>query len=170
MSASKQYIIPSLHKSFQLNGKSFNEQGSLESYAHFLVRTGEPYEKEVGDFILDWIDDEDTMIAQTSGSTGTPKKIEIQKQHMINSAKATGTFFKVLEGSTALLCLSASYIAGKMMLVRAMSLGWKLDIVEPKVNPLDNLYKRYDFCAMVPLQLDNSINRLHLLKKLIVGG
>ncbi|WP_010179452.1 AMP-binding protein [Aquimarina agarilytica] len=163
------FITPDLHPSFLLNNKSYSKI-TLESYAHHLVRTGEEFEVEIGDFLLDWLDDSATIEVKTSGSTGVPKKIEIHKNQMINSAKATGTFFKMPEESNALLCLSAKYIAGKMMLVRAMVLGWKLDVVAPKSNPLDDLYKQYDFCAMVPLQLDNSINRLHLLKKLIVGG
>jgi O-succinylbenzoic acid--CoA ligase len=57
-----------------------------------------------------------------------------------------------------------------MMLVRAMVLGWQLDMVPPSSNPLDQVFKRYDFCAMTPFQLDNSVGRLHLIKKLIVGG
>jgi len=163
------FVRPELHESFSLNNKLFNET-TLKAHAHNLVRTGEDYEKEIGDFLLDWLEDEPYIIVHTSGSTGAPKAIKILKEHMVNSAKATGSFFKMHERSSALLCLSANYIAGKMMLVRAMTLGWKLDVVAPKVNPLDEVFKQYDFCAMVPMQLDNSINRLHLLKKLIVGG
>ncbi|WP_010522525.1 AMP-binding protein [Aquimarina agarivorans] len=169
MSFEEKFITPDLHASFLLNNKRYTNS-SLEAYAHHLVRTGEEFEVEIGDFLLDWLDDSDIIEVKTSGSTGPPKTIEVYKTQMINSAKATGTFFKIPEESNALLCLSAKYIAGKMMLVRAMILGWKLDVLAPKSNPLDNLYKQYDFCAMVPLQLDNSINRLHLLKKLIVGG
>ena len=169
MLKTSKHIVPKLHESFLLNNKKFNEE-TLESYAHGLLRTGEDYQKDIGDFLLDWLDDEAYIVVNTSGSTGAPKAIKILKEHMVNSAKATGSFFKVSEGSTALLCLSGGYIAGKMMLVRAMVLGWKLDTVAPKSNPLDEVYKQYDFCAMVPLQLDNSISRLHLLKKLIVGG
>lgn len=169
MSKTSQYIIPELHDSFLLNNESFNET-TLESYAHHLIRTGKDYQKDVGDFLLDWLDDESFILVNTSGSTGIPKTIKVHKEHMVNSAKATGKFFKTPAGSTALLCLSAGYIAGKMMLVRAMVLGWKLDVVAPKSNPLDDVLKQYDFSAMVPMQLDNSINRLHLLKKLIVGG
>ncbi len=169
MSETSEYITPKLHTSFLLNNKSFNER-ELETYAHHLVRTGEQYQKDVGDFLLDWLDNEPYIQVNTSGSTGTPKTIKVLKEHMVNSAKATATFFKIPEGSSALLCLSAGYISGKMMLVRAMVLGWKLDVVAPKVAPLEDVYKQYDFCAMVPMQLDNSLNRLHLLKKLIVGG
>lgn len=169
MSETNAYIVPELHESFLLNNKSFNET-TLETYAHHLIRIGEDYQKEIGDFLLDWLDDEPFILVNTSGSTGVPKTIKVRKEHMINSAKATGKFFKTPISSSALLCLSAGYIAGKMMLVRAMVLGWKLDVVVPKSNPLDEVYKQYDFCAMVPMQLDNSINRLHLVKKLLIGG
>ena len=158
-----------VHSKFRLNGESLDHKG-LIGYAQDLLKNGEVYEQQAAEFILEWLNDKNYILAHTSGSTGTPKEIKITKQHMINSAVATGKFFKLEEGTSALLCLSASYIAGKMMLVRAMVLGWKIDLTPPKANPLDHIYKQYDFCAMVPLQLDNSLNRLHLLKKLIVGG
>ena len=158
-----------VHSKFKLNGESLDHEG-LISYAQDLLNNGEVYEQQAAEFILEWLNDKNYILAYTSGSTGAPKEIKITKQHMINSAVATGKFFKLEEGASALLCLSASYIAGKMMLVRAMVLGWKIDLTPPKANPLDHIYKQYDFCAMVPLQLDNSLNRLHLVKKLIVGG
>jgi O-succinylbenzoic acid--CoA ligase len=49
-------------------------------------------------------------------------------------------------------------------------LGWHLDIVEASSKPLKGIEKTYDFCSMVPIQLNNSIDQLHLIKKLIVGG
>jgi O-succinylbenzoic acid--CoA ligase len=89
---------------------------------------------------------------------------------MVNSAMATGKYFKLGPETKALMCLPAKHIGGMMMMVRAMTLGWHLDLVKPTSNPLDDVYKTYDFCAMTPFQLDNSLNRLHLIKKLIVGG
>jgi len=168
MSITKTYKVE-LHSSFLLNNKKFNEK-TLLFYAKQLVEEGEVHEVATGEFLISWLDPNPYLIVHTSGSTGAPKAIKVLKQHMIYSAKATSKFFDVLENSTALLCLSASYIAGKMMLVRAMVLGWKLDVIAPKINPLDELLKCYDFCAMVPMQLDNSVARLHLIKKLIVGG
>ncbi|MEB3348100.1 AMP-binding protein [Aquimarina gracilis] len=162
--------IPEIHDKFTVNNKEVKNPENLKLIAHGFIREGEVYEQEVGHFLVDWLNDKEYIIVKTSGSTGKPKKIKVRKEHMINSAKATGKFFKIEEETTALLCLPANYIAGKMMLVRAMVLGWKIDLVPPKTNPLDTLYKQYDFCAMVPLQLDNSVNRLHLIKKLIVGG
>ncbi|MHA7057325.1 AMP-binding protein [Aquimarina sp. M1] len=169
MQKERTFSIPEIHEGFSINKQSSDTIG-LQQIARVFIEEGEFYEQEVGYFLLDWLNDNDYIIVQTSGSTGKPKKIKVYKQHMINSAKATGAFFKVEADTTALLCLPAAYIAGKMMLVRAMILGWKIDLVPPKTNPLDTVYKQYDFCAMVPLQLDNSINRLHLIKKLIVGG
>lgn len=169
MQKNSTFSIPEIHQSFSINKNTLDKEG-LRCFAYNLVNDGEVYEQDAGNFLLDWLNEKDHIIVQTSGSTGKPKKIKVFKQHMINSAKATGKFFKAEEGTTALLCLPANYIAGKMMLVRAMVLGWKIDLVPPKTIPLDTVYKQYDFCAMVPLQLDNSLNRLHLIKKLIVGG
>ncbi len=158
-----------LHPKFKLNGISFTVN-SLKSHAALLIEDGEPYEQSVGEFILNWLDGKKYIIVNTSGSTGSPKPIRTQKIHMVNSAKATAKHFDVFEKTTALLCLPAHYIAGKMMLVRAMILGWHIDMALPKSNPLDTVFRTYDFCAMTPLQLDNSLSRLHLISKLIVGG
>lgn len=163
------YFTPRLHEDFQFNKNQLNEAGLIQ-LANLYINEGEPYEEQIGEFILDWLDERDFVEVKTSGSTGTPKIIKISKEFMVNSAKATGKFFKLPEQTTALLCLPASYIAGKMMLVRAMVLGWHIDSVQPKSNPIDQVFKRYDFCAMTPFQLDNSLARLHLIKKLIVGG
>ena len=165
----EKHIIPETHPDFKLN-KNHYSNSDLKQVAYNLIKEGEPYEGAIGDFLLDWLKSSDSIEVQTSGSTGTPKKVKLLKEHMINSARATGKFFELPEKSTALHCLPAEFIAGKMMLVRAMVLGWEIDLVTPASNPLDQVFKTYDFCAMTPFQLDNSIGRLHLIKKLIVGG
>ena len=114
--------------------------------------------------------DEPVVTIKTSGSTGAPKKIELKKSHMINSAKATGEFFQLPERTSALLCLPTEYIAGKMMLVRALVLGWHIDVVAISSTPLKSIQKTYDFSAMVPMQLQKSLDHIHVIKKLIVGG
>lgn len=158
-----------VHPKFKLNGMSYTIE-TLKAQAYEFIKEGEPYEEAVGSFLLDWLNDSKYVTVNTSGSTGAPKPIKIQKTHMAASAKATGSHFKLPEKTTALLCLPAYYIAGKMMLVRALILGWHIDMALPKANPLDHVFRRYDFCAMTPFQLDNSLGRMHLIKKLIVGG
>ena len=159
-----------VHPDFRLNGNSYNAK-QLHDVAYSFIKEGDTYEERIGNFLLDWLNDSYTDIKiRTSGSTGDPKVIFHDKDMMINSALSTGKHLKVREKTKALLCLPAKQIGGMMMLVRAMTLGWHLDLIEPKSNPLEHLYKTYDFCAMTPFQLDNSLNRLHLIKKLIVGG
>jgi O-succinylbenzoic acid--CoA ligase len=151
------------HNSFKLQGHSFNSKKEL-------LETTASLSEEVHDFFVDWFSEKETLTIQTSGSTGTPKLIQLSKAYMINSAKVTGGFFELSEGTTALLCLPVRYIAGKMMLVRALVLGWHLDILPPESDPLRKINKAYDFSAMIPLQLRTSLDKIHLVKKLIVGG
>lgn len=151
------------HSAFKLQGKSFI---SIEE----LINFSKEISAEVCDFLRNWFDENSFVEVKTSGSTGNPKIIQLQKKQMVNSAKATGDFFNLPENTTALLCLSPNYIAGKMMLVRALTLGWHLDIAEPTSNPLKNCDKIYDFSAMVSMQLHNSLADIHKIKKLIVGG
>ncbi|HDZ03889.1 hypothetical protein LCGC14_0199370 [marine sediment metagenome] len=159
----------SLHPSFSVHGKVISLNDLIE-LSYSFIKEGKEFEKNIGEFILDWINDSPTISVQTSGSTGTPKTIVIKKEQMVNSALATGKYFNLLPKSTALLCLPATYIAGKMMLVRAMMLGLDLHIVSPSSKPLEGVNRNFDFGAMVPLQVDNSIENLHRIKNLIIGG
>ena len=138
--------------------------------AYSFIKEGEDFEKPVGDFLLDWFDAKPYIEMHTSGSTGIPKTITVSKQAMVESALATGDFFELNPGNKALQCLPVKYVAGKMMLVRAMILGLDLDYVAPSSHPLHHNEVDYDFVAMVPLQAQNSIAELKKVKKLIVGG
>jgi len=153
----------SFHKSFKLNGKSFLSEDELIDFSKTISNS-------VVTFLTDWFNTNDFVIVKTSGSTGKPKPIALKKEFMKNSALATGKFFSLKENTTALLCLSTDYIAGKMMLVRALILGWQLDVVRTDSTPLKGIKKQYDFSAMVPLQLRNSLNDVHKVDKLIIGG
>ena len=158
-----------VHNGFKLNGFHLNRE-DLCRVAYSFIKEGEDFEKPVGDFLLDWFDGKSYIEMHTSGSTGIPKTIRVDKQAMVNSALATGDFFELHAGNKALHCLPVKYVAGKMMLVRAMILGLDLEFVAPSSHPLRNVDGIFDFAAMVPLQAQNSISELHRIKKLIVGG
>lgn len=158
-----------VHNGFKLNGFHLNRE-DLCRVAYSFIKEGEDFEKPVGDFLLDWFDGKSYIEMHTSGSTGIPKTIRVDKQAMVNSALATGDFFELHAGNKALHCLPVKYVAGKMMLVRAMILGLDLEFVAPSSHPLRNVDGNFDFAAMVPLQAQNSIADLHRIKKLIVGG
>lgn len=158
---------PFIHPDFKLNGKRFTYI-ELLAEAIYLKENGQLFEKAIGKFLIEWLNNETYVFVHTSGSTGKPKQIVLEKSGMIASAKATGTFFNLQPKTSTLLCLSADYIAGKMMLVRAITLGLHLDTVEPNSNPLTN--KKYDFVAMVPMQVANSLEKLNLVETLLIGG
>lgn len=158
-----------IHNRFQLNGFHFDREG-LQQVAYSFVKEGNSYEMEAGRFLMDWLDEKDYVEVNTSGSTGTPRALKIPKQQMVDSALATGDFFGVTVGHSGLMCLPASYIAGKMMFVRAMILGLNVELVTPSSHPLEQTDKTFDFAAMVPLQAVNSIAQLHRVGTLLVGG
>lgn len=158
-----------IHNFFKFNGVHFDSKG-LRIAAYYLIKEGNEHEKAVGDFLLDWFDERPYIDLKTSGTTGAPKIIRKNKQALVNSALATGDFFDLKPADTALCCLPVEFIAGKMMLVRSFILGLAIDVVAPSANPLVNMSKKYDFVAMVPLQVQNSLDKLHKIKKLIIGG
>lgn len=160
----------SIHNRFKINDFHFDKE-ALFQLAYSLIKEGKEHEIDLGVFLLDWLDDKETIELTTSGTTGAPKVITIKKQSMVHSAIATGNFFNLHPQDKALLCLPARYIAGKMMIVRAMMLGLELDIMVPSSH-LDDLlpHKAYDFVAIVPLQAENSLDKLHQFKKIIIGG
>lgn len=159
-----------VHPDFKLNGTHFNAK-ELYSVAYSYIKEGNEFEEQVGNFLLDWFnEDYDTIKLRTSGSTGTPKVYYTEKEKMIASALASDKFFKLKNKTKALMCMPANYIAGRMMLVRALTLGWDLRIIQPTTHPLDSIFEEFDFCAMTPLQLSYSFERLHFVKKIIVGG
>lgn len=133
------------------------------------------WEKEVWAFIQEWFNDEAVILLQTSGSTGVPKSISIEKKYLSNSANMTLDFLELKKGDVALLCLSASYIAGKMMIVRAIEGELNLLLSEAVSNPLKGRSEKINFAAMVPLQVEKvleeeGVDALQTIDQLIIGG
>ena len=128
------------------------------------------FEKSVVFFLEEWVSDSEKVKVQTSGSTGTPKVFEIEKRRMLNSAGLTCNFLGLKQNDTALICLPVEYISGKMMVVRSFERKMKLLVKNPSLEPLKDLNEQVDFCAMTPLQVENSLDKIHLIKNLIIGG
>ena len=131
---------------------------------------------DVVTFLQEWYDDKDHVTGHTSGSTGTPKTIRLSKQDMLASAKITNTYFDIHSESRLLLCLSPSYIAGKMMIVRSILAGADLIVVPPSSSPLKHLEQDIDFAAMVPMQVETCLTtpetaeKFSRIKQVIIGG
>ena len=155
-------------ETIRLNGKVFDQRNLIDLKSD--INKG--WQNDIYYFLECWFNDSSVIITRTSGSTGEPKGIRLAKQAMRNSAKMTNAFFGLTESKTALLCLPALYIAGKMMLVRAIVGGFNLIPVEPKANPFENVNSEIDFTAITPFQLNASAETLKKfpLKNIIVGG
>ncbi len=127
-------------------------------------------------FIDQWQNNNDTILVHTSGSTGKPKPLLVEKKRMEASARITCRFLGLEKGDTALLCLPLDYIAGKMMVVRALTCGLHLVSVAPDSHPLASVTSPLSFAAMVPLQVFHSLQvpvereRLRAIRHLIIGG
>ena len=132
-----------------------------------LPETQISWQQEIIDFIR-FYRQNDEIPVKTSGSTGTPKVILLPKKAMQKSAHLTVEFLQLEKGDTALLCLPVQYIAGKMMVVRALETGMKMICVEPKTEI--SIPQNVDFCAMTPMQAENSMEFLSQIQKLILGG
>lgn len=127
------------------------------------------------EFLSEWRNDSPTVLVHTSGSTGKPKPMWVEKEKMLNSARVTCDFLGLKPGDTALLCMPLDYIAGKMVVVRAIERHLRLVSVKPSGHPLASA-DATTFAAMVPLQVYNSMKvaeekeKLMQIKHLIIGG
>ena len=137
----------------------------------------------IEEFLEEWNNSSDMVLVHTSGSTGQPKPMYVEKRRMEASARMTCDFLGLHEGDTALLCMSLDYIAGKMMVVRALTCGLRLVVQEPSGKPelpppstLHPSPSTLDLVAMVPLQVWNLLHdaegreRLKQIRHLIIGG
>ena len=134
------------------------------------------WEHEFYLFIKEWLNGNDVVEVKTSGSTGQPKTMQLPKQVMKESAWRTIQYFNLEEGDRLLLSLSSRYIAGKMMVVRALTGKMNLRVADPASDLSFFDQEKYDLGAMVPLQIGNILetgtgkNRIENIRHLLVGG
>ena len=138
--------------------------------------TQQEFLQDLDIFLQEWHNDEPTVWVHTSGSTGTPKPMQVEKERMRASARLTCQFLGLKEGDTALLCMPLQYIAGKMVVVRSLVSGLRLIPVAPSGHPLKDISEIPTFCAMIPMQVFNTLQvpeeraKLMEIKHLIIGG
>ena len=127
-------------------------------------------------FLDEWLDSALTVSVKTSGSTGEPKTMLVEKARMRASALMTCDALGLQPGDTALLCMSTDYIAGKMMVVRAAERNLALTVVRPSNRPLQGLTQPFDFIAMVPSQVYETLLHteeaalIRQTRNLLIGG
>ncbi|NMM48113.1 AMP-binding protein [Marinigracilibium pacificum] len=161
------------HNSFVLNGREIKFVEVLNSSKAIKLITD--FEKETVDVIKSFLSEDEKIIQQTSGSTGIPKKIEITREQLIASANMTGEFLGYNNSNLeSLLCIPASFIGGKMVLIRALVFDLPIIAQEPSANPFKSIGK-LEITSITPYQLQNIIenNSTTCINKnsiILVGG
>lgn len=138
------------------------------------------------EFLAQWYNTDEFVTAHTSGSTGAPKKIHLPKSDMRVSARATNRRFGLNHDSRMLCPLSLGYIAGKIMMVRALDADCQLLMTQPSNRFLENpevmAYTRkapVDLTPVVPSQClhilemaahPEGFSLLSNLRDIIIGG
>lgn len=160
-----------------LNGQRFSPEEIRNRIAEIDSNLFTPeWEKDLYLFLNEWFSGQDFVLAQTSGSTGDPKPIKLPKSVMIRSAERTIEYFGLQAGNQLLLSLPCRYIAGKMMVVRAIVGQINLTTVDPATDFGFLQTESFDFGAMVPNQLfkllEQSSGKLKVqnIRNLLVGG
>jgi O-succinylbenzoic acid--CoA ligase len=161
----------------RINGHNYKEEKLDLLIAEKLASPQLPdWEVELYTFLQAWFTDSKTIVAQTSGSTGEPTSIELPKQVMIKSAERTIEYFGLRKGNRILLSLPCRYIAGKMMVVRAIAGQMDLCTVDPSSEFDLLLNDTFAFGAMVSnqvfklLEVPSGIEKLEHIHNLLIGG
>lgn len=117
------------------------------------------YEQEVFQFCSEWKAGKTEFQFHSSGSTGIPKSIHISRAHMIESARLTSDWLSLEPRDIALLALPVQYIAGAMVLVRALVLDLDVLLIEPCQNPLEYVENQsIQLASFVPTQWATMMN------------
>ena len=119
--------------------------------------------------LVDWFQNPASPLEfKTSGSSGTPKDISHTRESVIASAKDSLTFFGLNPGTRAVLALPIDFVAGRLMLVRAIVGRWNLEIIEPSSRPACT--NELDFIALTPLQCASLLPDFPVVSKVLLGG
>jgi O-succinylbenzoic acid--CoA ligase len=129
-------------------------------------------------FLAEWMSEKTSFCFQTSGSTGPPKEITVSRNQIEASARATIKRFKLGSRDHALVCIPTHYVGGKMMLIRALIAGMEITLGLPSKDPLLAFPEAHSFTftAMVPMQLEEILNRegglaqIKRFKVVLLGG
>ena len=167
--------MKNLNEAFELDGRTFTGEQVLDFCSREAKKSDCPsWKKEVLEFITLFLDPSlGDIIQKTSGTTGDPGTHILRRPALVTSARRTLDFFNLAPGDPVLHCLPMRYVAGKLMVVRALVGGLKLVLKEPAGRPLRELAEPLSFAAMVPLQVHESLlhgDDFSKISTVLIGG
>lgn len=124
------------------------------------------------DFLAEWYNEKSFIEVKTSGSTGVPKSLRLEKDFVLASAQRTIEFFQLKPGDRVLHCLPSNFIAGKLMLVRALLGDLNLQVCNPSSDFNFLKHEKYVFAALVPNQMAKILQVMPQvpIDKILLGG
>lgn len=122
--------------------------------ADLAARVNAPWAFDLHRTLEDLVSGDGSLPASTSGTTGPPRSMRIPAADLIASAQLTANVFGLRSGDRALLCLPCTFIAGKMMVVRAFVTGLDLVAIDPTGPVLPRIagLPPFRFATFVPQQ------------------
>ncbi len=160
--------VSEIHPNFRLNGMLASE---------FIEKEHESNRLRAFKQLIEAFTSESEFTFTTSGTTGPPKQIVFTKNQIAASARATHKFFGLNAGSRVGHVLPLKFVAGKMMLYRALLEGYHLVVENPEFefNTASFFEETIDFMPVVPLQLQklmvvNQGEVLSKIDKILIGG
>jgi O-succinylbenzoic acid--CoA ligase len=161
----------------RINGKDYTQHElSLLTAKKLAGNQCLAWERELYLFLQEWLSDSDTIAVQTSGSTGVPQMIALSKSMMEQSALRTIAYFNLMEADRLLLSLPCRFIAGKMMVVRAITGKMDLVTIDPSLETDLLINNSFDLGAMVPNQVVKLLEspqgkeKIENIRNLLIGG
>ncbi len=135
------------------------------------------YLNAVAEIIEKWLNKEKSFDLNTSGSTGKPKRIKFKRNQILTSALQTLNYFKLTDRDIFHLALPVGFVAGFMMVIRALVAGADL-IAEKPSSRLKFHIKGYTpaFTALTPYQFLQCIKNqltypfLNQVQTILLGG
>ncbi len=158
-----------------INGKTYSPGPIFKG--KYPEKNISAFEKKIFNTLHEWERGKEYFSFMTSGSTGNPKTVSIHRKQIISSAE--GTLKKLnIKGGNAMVCLDTDFIAGFMMLIRAVIGNLDLIVLSPVSDPFRKIPDpiQINLTALVPYQLkktiEDDIARLKLNKTdhILVGG
>ena len=164
----KLYSQPEKLGSITIQGQTFPL--SSEGANDFDTYKGRPiWTDEIAKTLVEWFANPSTSLSfKTSGSSGSPREISHERESVISSAKDTIKFFGLGPGTRVAFALPIDFVAGRLMLVRAIVGGLNLEIIEPSSRP--SFTNPVDFIALTPLQCSSLLSDFPVVSKVLLGG
>ncbi|UXX79328.1 AMP-binding protein [Reichenbachiella carrageenanivorans] len=139
------------------------------------LRQRYPEASKLLDFIQDWQQGKPSYEFQTSGSTSSPKVIDVNREQIVASARATGQFLELKKSDQVLCCLDPQFVASLMMAARCLIWNMDLALEKPSANPMTAIKNQIDFASFVPFQVyqmiaDNNLHQLENIRNVLIGG